>query len=212
MLEYSILVGRKDTVQGENNKQQEKAWWVTPASWVENSPPDLSQGSSSKTLICDPTMKYKFQLGRTFRKLGGYLEFVRNWTQWPGQFGLTETRILNRKEIKGFREQAGLQIVNRDFSEFWQGIAGDRFLIWDSGRSSHRTIFVWKIIFVSYFCYSSPEWCLWSLFFRRKNTPLLNYGNNELFFSIRSVAQSRLTPCNPMNRGTPGLPVHHQHL
>ena len=27
---------------------------------------------------------------------------------------------------------------------------------------------------------------------------------------IRSVAQSRSTLCNPMNRSTPGLPVHHQ--
>ena len=25
-----------------------------------------------------------------------------------------------------------------------------------------------------------------------------------------SVTQSRPTPCNPMNRSTPGLPVHHQ--
>ena len=30
----------------------------------------------------------------------------------------------------------------------------------------------------------------------------------EVQFS--SVAQSCLTICNPMNRGTPGLPVHHQ--
>ena len=28
---------------------------------------------------------------------------------------------------------------------------------------------------------------------------------------IRSVAQSCLTLCDPMNRSTPGLPVHHQH-
>ena len=27
---------------------------------------------------------------------------------------------------------------------------------------------------------------------------------------IRSVAQSCLTLCNPMNHSTPGLPVHHQ--
>ena len=27
---------------------------------------------------------------------------------------------------------------------------------------------------------------------------------------IRSLAQSCLTLCNPMNRSTPGLPVHHQ--
>ena len=29
---------------------------------------------------------------------------------------------------------------------------------------------------------------------------------------IRSVAQSCPTPCDPMNRSTPGLPVHHQLL
>ena len=29
---------------------------------------------------------------------------------------------------------------------------------------------------------------------------------------IRSVTQSCLTLCNPMNRSTPGLPVHHQLL
>ena len=29
---------------------------------------------------------------------------------------------------------------------------------------------------------------------------------------IRSVAQSCATLCNPMNRSTPGLPVHHQRL
>jgi len=30
------------------------------------------------------------------------------------------------------------------------------------------------------------------------------------FHQIRSVAQSCLTLCNPMNRSTPGLPVHYQ--
>ena len=29
-------------------------------------------------------------------------------------------------------------------------------------------------------------------------------------YQIRSVAQSCLTRCDPMNRSTPGLPVHHQ--
>ena len=28
--------------------------------------------------------------------------------------------------------------------------------------------------------------------------------------SVSSVAQSSPTPCNPMNRSMPGLPVHHQ--
>ena len=29
-------------------------------------------------------------------------------------------------------------------------------------------------------------------------------------YSVSSVAQSCLTPCDPMNHSTPGLPVHHQ--
>ena len=29
-------------------------------------------------------------------------------------------------------------------------------------------------------------------------------------YQFSSVAQSSLTLCNPMNRSTPGLPVHHQ--
>ena len=33
--------------------------------------------------------------------------------------------------------------------------------------------------------------------------------NLSKLFEIRSVAQSCLTLCNPMNRSTPGLPVHH---
>ena len=32
----------------------------------------------------------------------------------------------------------------------------------------------------------------------------------ESRYQIRSVTQSCLTPCNPMNRSMPGLPVHHQ--
>ena len=37
---------------------------------------------------------------------------------------------------------------------------------------------------------------------------------NQCFSSVQfsSVAQSCLTLCNPMNRSTPGLPVHHQLL
>ena len=33
---------------------------------------------------------------------------------------------------------------------------------------------------------------------------------NILSQSVSSVAQSCPTLCNPMNRSTPGLPVHHQ--
>ena len=31
-----------------------------------------------------------------------------------------------------------------------------------------------------------------------------------LYYQIRSVSQSCPTLCHPMNRSTPGLPVHHQ--
>ena len=34
----------------------------------------------------------------------------------------------------------------------------------------------------------------------------------EYSVQFSSVAQSCLTLCDPMNRSTPGLPVHHQHL
>ena len=47
--------------------------------------------------------------------------------------------------------------------------------------------------------------------------PLQNYTNFIvidlfllIFLQIRSVAQSCPTPCDPMNRSMPGLPVHHQ--
>ena len=35
---------------------------------------------------------------------------------------------------------------------------------------------------------------------------------HPFMIQIRSVAQSCLTLCDPMNRSTPGLPVHHQLL
>ena len=49
---------------------------------------------------------------------------------------------------------------------------------------------------------------------------LLDHWNSELICSncykgnhqFSSVAQSCLTLCDPMNRSTPGLPVHHQLL
>ena len=44
-----------------------------------------------------------------------------------------------------------------------------------------------------------------------KNKTLERGVKNAVFRrSVSSVAQSCLTLCDPMNRGTPGLPVHHQ--
>ena len=39
---------------------------------------------------------------------------------------------------------------------------------------------------------------------------ILNSNMREESDQIRSVAQSCLSLCDPMNRSTPGLPVHHQ--
>ena len=36
------------------------------------------------------------------------------------------------------------------------------------------------------------------------------YNNNKYSVQFSSVAQSCPTLCDPMNRSTPGLPVHHQ--
>ena len=45
-----------------------------------------------------------------------------------------------------------------------------------------------------------------SLSFNEKVTTILGTDSDQ----IRSVAQSCPTLCDPMNRSTPGLPVHHQ--
>ena len=39
---------------------------------------------------------------------------------------------------------------------------------------------------------------------------MLRFFYNKNIFQFSSVAQSCPTLCNPMNRSTPGLPVHHQ--
>ena len=46
---------------------------------------------------------------------------------------------------------------------------------------------------------------------RQEDSLLLNHqGNPKSGVQFSSVAQSCPTLCNPMNRSTPGLPVHHQ--
>ena len=52
-----------------------------------------------------------------------------------------------------------------------------------------------------------------TLFSKRIKLKVLKYKNCLTAFSqsVSSVAQSCPTLCDPMNRSTPGLPVHHQH-
>ena len=49
---------------------------------------------------------------------------------------------------------------------------------------------------------------------RKEETQKIHVFNKltELSAQFSSVAQSCLTLCDPMNRSTPGLPVHHQLL
>ena len=53
---------------------------------------------------------------------------------------------------------------------------------------------------------------MYSLFEKKKLSKITNGSifHFLLFDQIRSVAQSCLTLCDPMNLSTPGLPVHHQ--
>ena len=45
---------------------------------------------------------------------------------------------------------------------------------------------------------------------KTQEEPVFQFDSSSVQFS--SVAQSCLTLCNPMNRSTPGLPVHHRRL
>ena len=46
----------------------------------------------------------------------------------------------------------------------------------------------------------------------REKTNIIYKWYLEKWYQFSSVAQSRLTLCGPMNRSSPGLPVHHQLL
>ena len=52
----------------------------------------------------------------------------------------------------------------------------------------------------------------WKLFFRwSKWLHWILYGLFKISVQFSSVAHSSPTPCDPMDRSMPGLPVHHQH-
>ena len=68
--------------------------------------------------------------------------------------------------------------------------------------------FVSMHILISYFISSVICWLFRSVLFSLHMFVFLI----DFFFLFSAVARSRLTLCNPMNRSTPGLPVHHQPL
>ena len=68
--------------------------------------------------------------------------------------------------------------------------------------------FVSMHILISYFISSVICWLFRSVLFSLHMFVFLI----DIFFLFSAVAQSCLTLCDPMNRSTPGLPVHHQPL
>ena len=68
--------------------------------------------------------------------------------------------------------------------------------------------FIFTSLSIALFIFTVVPLCILS-----QNALILCFYGNFSFQSdqIRSVAQSCPTLCDPMNRSTPGLPVHHQH-
>ena len=63
-------------------------------------------------------------------------------------------------------------------------------------------------IYVQIWTKISSIWCL--QYVRQEKLKEQPQDLHNVFIQIRSVAQSCPTLCDPMNRSTPGLPVHHQ--
>ena len=58
--------------------------------------------------------------------------------------------------------------------------------------------------------YSDDKFCFLFATAYHCQPSVSNWWNSLVSDQIRSVAQSCPTLCDPMNRSTPGLPVHHQ--
>ena len=83
-------------------------------------------------------------------------------------------------------------------------------------------LFFFKIVFTIWGSLEIPYKYLDRLFYSERNTAgilrgialnlKITSGNSSIFSSVQfsSVAQLCPTLCDPMNRSTPGLPVHHQ--
>ena len=73
-------------------------------------------------------------------------------------------------------------------------------------------VYVLQVLHLSFFCFwcsFSRLWCHCYPWGRVIIPKLSSFSLSIRSDQIRSVAQSCLTLCDPMNRRTPGLPVHH---
>ena len=74
-------------------------------------------------------------------------------------------------------------------------------------------VYVFQVLHLSFFCFwcsFSRLWCHCYPWGRVIIPKLSSFSLSIRSDQIRSVAQSCLTLCDPMNRSTPGLPAHHQ--
>ena len=81
----------------------------------------------------------------------------------------------------------------------------------DLSTAHHCFATMWWLKTASLNC--SPNMRLWYFPLTDPKVSFLSFVNiyNDISVQFRSVAQSCPTLCDPMNRSTPGLPVHHQH-
>ena len=74
-----------------------------------------------------------------------------------------------------------------------------------------QTLIYPKLSYQSADFWHAPTFILKNSFqFGKRLRLLKNCNFTFILIQFSSVAQSCPTPCNPMNRSTPGLPVHHQ--
>ena len=72
--------------------------------------------------------------------------------------------------------------------------------------SNVKSLFSIQFYWNEHWIWNQQVWIQQSRF----DTYYLSYLGQPAYNQIRSVAQSCPTLCDPMNRSTPGLPVHHQ--
>ena len=136
------------------------------------------------------------------------------WTEEPGGLqSMGPQRVLPYWATNSFTLG---QFYLVDEHQFFSSTEGNNFLdflkaytlIQRTESSSLWQLLVWQLTqLLSLLIKCTTFLCILGTF---KHFIPANFRSFSLSDQIRSVAQSCPTLCNPMNRSTPGLPVHHQ--
>ena len=126
----------------------------------------------------------------------------------------------------GIKECNWFLYVDCVFSNFTKFASTNRFFLWSLGFLDNLVIWKWREFAFFLIWMHSISFSYLIALAGTFSTLLNRSGKNRhpcliahlsvfphwLWFSVQfsSVAQSCLTLCDPMNRSTPGLPVHHQ--